>query len=83
VDATSAEVMMVELAVSMNLQMSCMDVFTKAVKRLFPDSEIAKQFQSCRSKATAFVRELAAKTSLSLGAKLKKTSLLSLNRWEH
>ena len=71
-DVTRSEVMLVELAVELNLPMTAVDNFSKAIKRITPDSEIAKRIQCGRSKATAIAKEIAAKTTLDLGRRLQK-----------
>lgn len=71
-DTTRAEVMMVDLITELNLPFSALDVFNKALPIMFKDSKIASQFQCGRSKGTAVVREIAAKTSLTLAERLKQ-----------
>ena len=66
-DVIRAETMMVDLAVELNLPFSSLDSLSKAVKKMFPDSKIAKDFHCGRSKGTAILRENAAKKK-----KLKK-----------
>ena len=47
--------MLCELLVHHNLPFTAADTFTKAVKRMFPDSQIAKELQCGRKKATGLV----------------------------
>lgn len=70
-DVIRSETLMVELAVELNLPMAAMDKISKGVKKAFPDSIIAKNFQCARSKSTAIVKEIAAKTTLSLAERMK------------
>lgn len=65
-DIIRAEVMLLDLATELNLPFSALDKLTKAVKIMFPDSELAKQFQCGRSKGTAIVKEIGATTSMKL-----------------
>ena len=58
-----AEIML-DLAVELNLSMNSLEKVNKAVKVMFPDSEIAKKFQCSRTKGTALVKEMAAQTTL-------------------
>ena len=55
---TKAETIMSGMLAEMNIPMNTADTFTRAVKVMFPDSEIARKFQCGRSKATALVKEL-------------------------
>ena len=55
---TKAEVMLCELLVHHNLPFTAADTFTKAVKRMFPDSQNAKELHCGRKKATGLVKEL-------------------------
>ena len=71
-DVIAAEVAFVDLVVDLNLPVSSMDRINKVVKKAFPDSEIAKNFQCARSKCTAIVKEQAAKTALSIGERISK-----------
>ena len=59
-----AEIVMLDLAVELNLSMNSLEKLNKAVKVMFPDSEIAKKFQCSRTKGTALVKEMAAQTTL-------------------
>ncbi|GFN78517.1 Zinc finger bed domain-containing protein 5 [Plakobranchus ocellatus] len=70
-DVIRAEVMLVDLITELNLPMASMDKFTRAFKTMFKDSNIAKQFQCGRSKGTAIVKEIAAKSTLHLAARMK------------
>ena len=49
---------MSEMLVEKNIPMSAADTFSRAMKVMFPDSEIAQKFQCGRSMATALVKEL-------------------------
>ncbi|KAK7504777.1 hypothetical protein BaRGS_00003805 [Batillaria attramentaria] len=71
-DVIRAETMMVDLVVELNLPMAALDRLSKGVKLMFPDSDIAKQFQCARSKGTAIVKEMAAQTTLGLAERMKK-----------
>ena len=55
---TKAETIMSGMLAEMNIPMSAADTFSRAMKVMFPDSEIAQKFQCGRSKATALVKEL-------------------------
>lgn len=69
-DVIRAETTLVDLAVELNLPMAALDKLSKGVKRMFPDSKIAKEFSCARSKGTAIVREIAAKTTVSLAERM-------------
>ncbi|KAK0050591.1 hypothetical protein Bpfe_019928 [Biomphalaria pfeifferi] len=69
-DVIKAEVMLVDLVTELNLPLATLDKFTKAFKLMFKD-DIAKDFQCGRSKGTAIVKEIAAKTTLSLAERMK------------
>ena len=49
-----------DMVIESNLPLSVMDKFTKVVKIVFPDSEIAKKIHCGRSKASCLVKESAA-----------------------
>ena len=51
--------MLCELLVHHNLPFTAADTFTKAVKKMCPDSQIDKELQCGRKKATGLVKELA------------------------
>ena len=67
-----AEVMLVDLVTELNLPLASLDKFNKAVKIMFPDSKIAKNVQCGRSKGTAILKEVAAKTTLNLADRMAK-----------
>ena len=56
---TKAEALLVSTLADNNLPLSAADTFTKTLKVMFPDSEIARGLQCGRSKATAMLKELA------------------------
>ena len=56
---TRAETTMSLLICEMNLSLSAANTLSHAFKHMFPDSTIAKQYKSCRNKATALVDNLA------------------------
>ena len=63
--------MLVDLVKELNLPMTSLDKMTKAFKVMFKDSSIAKQFQCGRSKGTAIIKEIAAKSTISLADRMK------------
>jgi hypothetical protein len=63
--------MLVDLATELNLPLSALDKFTKAFKLMFKKDDVAKQFQCGRSKATAIIKEIAVKSTLSLAECMK------------
>jgi len=63
---------MVELISDLNLSMNSATTLTQAFKVMFPDSEIAQRFQCGRTKATAIVKDLAAKHQTLLLERMKK-----------
>ena len=71
-DVIAAEVAMVDLVVELNLPLSTLDKINKVVKKVFKDSDIAKNFQCARSKGTAIVKEISAKATLSLGERISR-----------
>ena len=68
----AAEVAMVDLVVELNLPLSTLDKINKVVKKVFKDSDMAKNFQCAGSKDTAIVKEISAKASLSLGERISR-----------
>ena len=69
---TAAEVIMTDLIVNLNLPITAADKITKAVKKAFPDSKIAKEYQCGRSKSTAMIKCLAELTKEDLTVKMKE-----------
>ena len=69
-DVIAAEVAMVDLVVELNLPLSTLDRINTVVKKVFKDSDIAKNFHCARSKGTAIVKEIGAKSTLSLGERI-------------
>lgn len=67
-----AEVMLVDLVTELNLPLSSLDTFNKALPKMFPDSKIAQNVQCGRSKGTAILKEISAKTSTAIADKLKQ-----------
>ena len=65
-----AETILVDLVVELNLPFAALDKLSKGVKLMFPDSEIAKNFQFGRSKGTAIAKVMAAKVTLTLGERI-------------
>ena len=63
--------MLCELLVHHNLPFTAADTFTKAVKRMFPDSQIAKELQCGRKKATGLVKELAHMRQIDIVTRMK------------
>ena len=55
--ATRAEVMMVNFLAEHHQSFNIMDHFTLLVTSMFPDSDIARQFQCSRTKATAIIKK--------------------------
>ena len=68
----AAEVAMVDLVVELYLPLSTLDKINKVVKKVFKDSDIAKNFQCARSKGTSIVKEISAKATLSLGERISR-----------
>ena len=68
---TKAEALLVTTLVDSNLPLSAADKFTKTLKEMFPDSEIARSLQCGRSKATAMLQELAADSKTTLAQRMK------------
>ena len=66
-----AEVMLVDFVTELNLPFSSLDKFTKVLPAMFPDSKIAKGLQCGRSKGTAILKEISAKTTVSIAKRLK------------
>ena len=58
--------------VELNLPLSTLHRINKLFKKVFKDSEIAKNFHCARSKATAIVKEIGAKSTLSLGERISR-----------
>ena len=71
--------MLCELMVHRNLPFPAADPFTKAVKRMFPDSQIAKELQCGRKKATGLVKELAHMRQIDIVTRIKEPSIHSIN----
>ena len=67
-----AEVMLVDLVTELNLPFTALDTLTKAFKVMFKDSDVARNFQCGRSKGTAIVKEIAAKTSMGIAERMKR-----------
>ena len=68
---TEAEVMLCELLVHHNLPFTAADTFTKAGERMFLDSQIAKELQCGRKKATGLVKELAHMLQIDIVTRIK------------
>ena len=68
---TKAETIMSWMLAEINIPMNTADTFTRAVKVMFPDSEIARNFQCDRSKSTALVKELSRSTREDLLASMQ------------
>ena len=68
---TRAELMMSELITELNLPLSAADLMTKAVKKMFPDSEISQKFQCGRRKTTCFIKELCQRTQNELCERMR------------
>ena len=71
--------MLCELMVHHNLPFTAADTFTKAVKRMFPDSQIAKALQCGRKKATGLVKELAHMRQIDIVTRIKGPSIHCIN----
>ena len=71
-DVIAAEVAMVDLVVELNLPLSTLDRINTVVKKVFKDSDIAKIFHCARSKGTAIVKEIGAKSTFSLGERISR-----------
>ena len=72
-DVIKAEVMLVDLVTELNLPLASLDNFSKAFKLMFKEDKVAKQFQCGRSKGTAIVKEIAAKSTMSLALRMKSS----------
>lgn len=72
IKTTRAEVTMEDLCVELNLPLSAIDKFSKEFK-IFPDSEIAQNYQYACSTGTAIVKEMAALTTLDLTERMKSS----------
>ena len=51
--------------------MAALDKFSKGLPAMFHDSKIAKDFGCSRGKGTAIVKEMAAKSTMSLADRMK------------
>lgn len=71
IEVIRAETMLVDLTVELNMPMAALDKLSVAVKKMFPDSKIAKEFSCARSKGTAIVKEMGAMTTMSLAERMK------------
>lgn len=56
IQVVRAEALFVQFAAEHNLSFRIGDHFTKLVKKMFPDSEIAKYFQCSRTKTSVLTR---------------------------
>ena len=68
-----AEATMASLIAELNLPMTAADKITVSVKKMFPDSKIAADFHSGRSKTTAMIKELAKQHKQELKARMQQT----------
>ena len=74
-----AEVLMCELIAELNLSMNSADTLTKAFKKMFPDSKIASNFSSGRSKTTAIINTLSMMHKDKLLLRMKKWTIFISN----
>ena len=66
-----AEAMMPDMIVSLNLPITAKDTFNKVLKKAFPDSAIASDYECGRSKTTELIKVMAKVTRESLAEKMK------------